>query len=100
MKSDLYGQGFSLCECLSSNFNSMLVYVVFTLVRLGGDDKDLSQPRVRHVRNVLAVIKAAGYEVQVIEYLRVGWEREQLTYLLNAANLNLDKRLHNKVSCC
>ena len=39
-------------------------------------------------RNVLAVIKAAGYEVQVIEYLRVGWEREQLTYLLNAANLN------------
>jgi len=43
-------------------------------------------------RNVLAVIKAAGYEVQVIEYLRVGWEREQLTYLLNAANLNPDKR--------
>ncbi len=39
-------------------------------------------------RNVLAVFKAAGYEVQVIEYLRVGWEREQLTYLLNAANLN------------
>ncbi|MFZ8200787.1 arsenate reductase family protein [Alteromonas portus] len=39
-------------------------------------------------RNVLAVIKAAGYEVQIIEYLNVGWEREQLTYLLNAANLS------------
>ena len=39
-------------------------------------------------RNVLAVIKAAGDEGQGIEDLRVGGEREQLTYLLNAANLN------------
>lgn len=38
-------------------------------------------------RNVLAVIKAAGYDVEVIEYLSVGWEREQLSYLLHAAGL-------------
>ncbi|OJF67648.1 arsenic resistance protein ArsH [Alteromonas sp. V450] len=49
-------------------------------------------------RNVLAVIKAAGYEVQVIEYLHVGWEREQLTYLLNAANLSPRQALRTSKS--
>ena len=38
-------------------------------------------------RNVLAVIRAAGYDVEVIEYLSVGWERERLSYLLQAADL-------------
>ena len=38
-------------------------------------------------RNVLAVIRGAGYDVEVIEYLSVGWEREQLNYLLHAAGL-------------
>lgn len=33
-------------------------------------------------RNTLAMIQAAGYEPAVIEYLEVGWSREQLLHLL------------------
>ena len=35
-------------------------------------------------RNVLAMIEAAGYSPDVIEYLRVGWTRPQLEELLAA----------------
>lgn len=35
-------------------------------------------------RNVLAMIRAAGYEPQVVEYLKVGWARERLEGLLSA----------------
>jgi arsenate reductase len=38
-------------------------------------------------RNVLKVIKAAGYEPTVIEYLKTGWTRPQLLGLFAAANL-------------
>ncbi|MCA0422677.1 MAG: arsenate reductase (glutaredoxin) [Proteobacteria bacterium] len=38
-------------------------------------------------RNVLAIIKAAGYEPEVIEYLKSGWTRPQLVALFAAANL-------------
>ncbi|WP_428481651.1 arsenate reductase (glutaredoxin) [Pyruvatibacter mobilis] len=38
-------------------------------------------------RNVLATIKAAGYEPVVIEYLKTGWTRPQLQALFAAANL-------------
>ncbi|AMN43125.1 arsenate reductase (glutaredoxin) [Rhodoplanes sp. Z2-YC6860] len=38
-------------------------------------------------RNVLKVIKAAGYEPTVIEYLKIGWTRPQLLGLLAAASL-------------
>lgn len=33
-------------------------------------------------RNTLALIRAAGHEPEVIEYLRTGWTREQLVDLL------------------
>lgn len=33
-------------------------------------------------RNVVAMVRAAGYEPEVIEYLKVGWTREKLESLL------------------
>lgn len=38
-------------------------------------------------RNVLAIIKAAGYEPTVIEYLKTGWTEPQLLGLFAAAGL-------------
>ncbi|WP_041523650.1 arsenate reductase (glutaredoxin) [Gilvimarinus agarilyticus] len=38
-------------------------------------------------RNVLALIKAAGYEPTVIEYLDLGWTRPQLLALFAAADI-------------
>lgn len=38
-------------------------------------------------RNVLQVIKAAGYNPTVIEYLKEGWTKPQLLALFAAANL-------------
>ncbi|WP_289029134.1 arsenate reductase (glutaredoxin) [uncultured Paraglaciecola sp.] len=38
-------------------------------------------------RNVLAVIKAAGYEPMVIDYLKHGWTRPQLLALFATASL-------------
>jgi arsenate reductase len=38
-------------------------------------------------RNVLAIIKATGYEPTVIEYLKTGWTRPQLQALFGAAGL-------------
>lgn len=38
-------------------------------------------------RNVLAIIKAAGYEPTVIEYLKTGWTKPQLLGLFAAADL-------------
>ncbi|HTI66944.1 MAG TPA: arsenate reductase (glutaredoxin) [Caulobacteraceae bacterium] len=35
-------------------------------------------------RNVLAMIQAAGYEPEVVEYLDTGWTRQQLAHLLEA----------------
>ncbi len=37
-------------------------------------------------RNTLAMIQAAGYAPEVIEYLRTGWTRRQLEGLLAAMN--------------
>ncbi len=39
-------------------------------------------------RNVLAFIKAAGYQPTVIEYLKTGWRKEQLLGLFAAAGLS------------
>jgi arsenate reductase len=39
-------------------------------------------------RNVLELIKAAGYEPTVIDYLDVGWTRPQLLALFAAADLS------------
>lgn len=38
-------------------------------------------------RNVLGIIRAAGYEPKVIEYLKEGWTLPQLLALFAAANL-------------
>jgi arsenate reductase len=38
-------------------------------------------------RNVLAIIKAAGYRPSVVEYLKTGWTRPQLLGLFAAAGL-------------
>lgn len=38
-------------------------------------------------RNVLAIIEAAGYRPEVIEYLQAGWTRSQLLDLFAAAGL-------------
>lgn len=35
-------------------------------------------------RNVVEMIRAAGYEPQIIEYLQAGWSAEQLQKLLDA----------------
>tara|TARA_R110000868_G_scaffold375440_3_gene639992 strand:+ start:31716 stop:32144 length:429 start_codon:yes stop_codon:yes gene_type:complete len=38
-------------------------------------------------RNVLAIIEAAGYQPEVVEYLQAGWTRDQLLSLFTAAGL-------------
>lgn len=38
-------------------------------------------------RNVLEIIRAAGYEPAVVEYLKAGWTRPQLLALFAAAGL-------------
>jgi arsenate reductase len=38
-------------------------------------------------RNVLAVLRAAGYDPVVIEYLKAGWSRQQLVDLFASAGL-------------
>lgn len=38
-------------------------------------------------RNVLAMIRAAGYEPTVVEYLKTGWTRPQLEELLAAMRM-------------
>ena len=37
-------------------------------------------------RNTLAIVRAAGYEPTVVEYLNTGWTRRQLQELLAAMN--------------
>ncbi|WP_114227239.1 MULTISPECIES: arsenate reductase (glutaredoxin) [Sphingomonas] len=38
-------------------------------------------------RNTLAMIRAAGYEPKIIEYLKAGWTRQQLGELLAAMHM-------------
>jgi arsenate reductase len=44
-------------------------------------------PQCGTSRNVLSIIKAAGYEPEVIPYLETGWTRPQLLALFAAAGL-------------
>lgn len=44
-------------------------------------------------RNVLGIIRAAGYEPTVIEYLVEGWTRPQLLALFAAANISPQEAL-------
>lgn len=47
-------------------------------------------------RNALAMIVAAGYAPAVVEYLQVGWTRDQLRDLAAAAGLTLRQILREK----
>ena len=49
-------------------------------------------------RNVVAIVRAAGYEPEVIEYLQTGWTRPQLLGLFAAANLTPRQALRTSKS--
>jgi len=49
-------------------------------------------------RNVLAIIRAAGYEPTIIEYLKTGWTRPQLQALFAAAGLSVREALRETKS--
>lgn len=49
-------------------------------------------------RNVLAIIEAAGYTPTVIDYLREGWNRQQLLALFAAAGLTARQALRETKS--
>ena len=39
-------------------------------------------------RNVLAMIRAAGYEPEIVDYMQSGWTRRQLVGLFDAMNVS------------
>lgn len=47
-------------------------------------------------RNVVAMVEAAGYTPRVVEYLNVGWTREQLVDLSARAGLSLHDLIREK----
>lgn len=47
-------------------------------------------------RNALAMIRAAGYAPQVIEYLKVGWTADQVQELARAAGVPLRDLMREK----
>lgn len=47
-------------------------------------------------RNALAMIRAAGYEPEVVEYLKVGWNMPTLKKLLQALGLTARDILREK----
>lgn len=49
-------------------------------------------------RNVVAIVRAAGYAPEVIEYLETGWTRPQLLGLFAAANLTPREALRTSKS--
>lgn len=49
-------------------------------------------------RNTVAMVQAAGYEPEVVEYLQVGWTRDQLLQLSEATGLTLRQLLREKGS--
>lgn len=49
-------------------------------------------------RNVLAIIEAAGYAPEVVEYLKTGWTREQLGALFAAAGITPQQALRTTKS--
>lgn len=44
-------------------------------------------PKCGTSRNALGMIRAAGYEPRVVEYLKTGWERAELERLVSAMGL-------------
>ncbi|MBX7248661.1 MAG: arsenate reductase (glutaredoxin) [Caulobacteraceae bacterium] len=49
-------------------------------------------------RNVVAMVKAAGYEPEVVEYLKAGWGAEQLRTLFRDAGLTPRQAMRTKGS--
>jgi len=49
-------------------------------------------------RNVLAMVEAAGYRPEVVEYLKAGWDTEQLRGLFAEAGLTPREALREKGS--
>ena len=49
-------------------------------------------------RNVLAMVEAAGYRPEVVEYLKAGWDAEQLRGLFAEAGLTPREALREKGS--
>ncbi|MDO9335342.1 MAG: arsenate reductase (glutaredoxin) [Caulobacter sp.] len=47
-------------------------------------------------RNVVAMVRAAGYEPVIVEYLKVGWTEQQLRDLAGAAGLSLRDLVRDK----
>ena len=47
-------------------------------------------------RNTVAMVRDAGYEPAVVEYLKVGWTRDQLVDLATRAGLSLRALLRDK----
>jgi arsenate reductase len=47
-------------------------------------------------RNAVAMIRAAGYEPTVVEYLQVGWARDQLVAMFERAGLSAREAVREK----
>lgn len=65
---------------------------------MAGSDSDfpvviLHNPDCGTSRNVMAIVRAAGYEPVVIEYMTEGWSRPQLLELFAAAGISARQAL-------
>ena len=49
-------------------------------------------------RNVLAIIEAAGYKPEIVEYIKTGWEENQLRQLLKTCGLTPKQALRTTKS--
>ncbi|ADG11619.1 arsenate reductase (glutaredoxin) [Caulobacter segnis] len=47
-------------------------------------------------RNVVAMVRAAGYEPEIVEYLKAGWTRDQLKDLAAKSGLSVRQLLREK----
>ncbi|SDI32743.1 arsenate reductase (glutaredoxin) [Aliiruegeria lutimaris] len=52
-----------------------------------GDVTIYHNPACSKSRDVLRVIEAAGYEPKVVQYMKAGWDREELVQLLADAGM-------------
>jgi arsenate reductase (glutaredoxin) len=53
-------------------------------------------PKCGTSRNTLAMIKAAGYAPEVVEYVQTGWRREKLESLLSEMDLTARELMREK----
>ena len=58
----------------------------------------LHNPACGTSRNVLAMVEAAGYRPEVVEYLKTGWDADQLCGLFAEAGLTPREALREKGS--